>query len=239
MNPTWVIAKRELASYFNSFVAYIVLITFLLFTGFFTWLNGNGDIFFRMQADLNVFFSIANWTLFFFIPAITMKLIAEEKKTGTIEMLLTKAVSNRQVVIGKFLAALMMVMIALAFTLPYYITVSKLGNFDHGAALCGYLGLILMSAAYIGIGLFASSLTNNQIVAFILALLIGICFQFLFGVIANGTGGVTAEIFNTLSLTTHYDSISRGVIDSKDVIYFLSVAFLGIFLSEYFIDKKR
>ncbi len=238
MNAIWIIAKKELSGFFNSLVAYILLIAFLGFTGFFTWLNGNGDVFFRKQADLRVFFSIASLTLFFFIPAITMRLIAEEKKTGTIELLLTKAVTNREVVLGKFLAALLMVLIALLFTIPYYITVSKLGNFDHGASLSGYLGLVLLSSAYIGIGLFASSITNNQIVSFLLALLLGICFHFLFGIIASISSGWIAELFNTLSLTNHFDSISRGVIDSKDIVYFLSVTFLGIFLSEYILSKR-
>lgn len=238
-SATWIIARRELSSFFNSLVAYILLISFLGFTGFFTWLSGNGDIFFRKQADLKVFFSIANWTLFFFIPAITMRLLAEERKSGTIELLLTKNVSDRQLVLGKFLAAFLMVLIALAFTIPYYISVSQLGNFDHGASLSGYLGLLLLSSAYIGIGLFASSLTSNQIVAFLLALLLGICFQFLFGIIASGSSGWIAELFNTLSLNSHFDSISRGVIDSKDIVYFLSVSFIGIFLSEYFISKRK
>jgi len=239
MNPTWIIAKRELSSYFNSLVAYILLIAFLGFTGFFTWLSGNGDVFFRKQADLKVFFSIANLTLFFFIPAITMRLLAEEKKSGTIELLLTKDVSNRQMVLGKFLSAFLMVAIALLFTLPYYITVSQLGNFDHGATLSGYLGLLLLSAAYIGVGLFASSITSNQIVAFLLALLLGVMFQFLFGIMASSSSGWVAEVFNTLSLSNHFDSISRGVIDTKDIVYFLSIAFLGIFLSEYVIGKRK
>jgi ABC-2 type transport system permease protein len=239
MQTIWTIAKRELNSFFDSLVAYILLIAFLGFTGFFTWLQGNGDIFFRKQADLNVFFQTAMWTLFFFIPAITMKLVAEEKKTGTIELLLTKNVSNRQVVIGKYLSALLMVGIALAFTLIYYISVSRLGNFDHGATICGYLGLILMSSAYIGIGMFASSITNNQIVAFMLALLIGICFQFVFGIIASNMTGVFGEFFSTLSLSDHFYSISRGVIDTKDVIYFLSITALGLFFSEYMVSKRK
>ena len=239
MNSIWTIAKKELNSFFNSLVAYILLIAFLSFTGFFTWLNGNGDIFFRKQADLRVFFSIASLTLFFFIPAITMRLLAEEKKSGTMELLLTKAVSNLEVVIGKYLAAVLMVAIALAFTIPYYYTVSQLGNFDHGASICGYLGLMLLSSAYVGIGLFASSITNNQIVAFLLALLLGVCFHFLFGIMGSNSGGWLSELFNDLSLSNHYDSISRGVIDSKDIIYFLTITFLGIFLSEYFIGKRN
>ena len=239
MKQVITIAKRELGSFFNSLVAYILLFAFLGFTGFFTWLEGNGDIFFRKQADLNVFFQIALWTLFFFIPAITMRLLAEEKKSGTIELLLTKNVTNGQVILGKFLAALSMVGIALLATFVYYISVSRLGNFDHGATLCGYLGLLLLSSAYIGIGLFASSITHNQIVAFLLALLIGICFQFVFGILANSSSGWMAELFDTLSITNHYSSISRGVIDSKDLVYFLSITLMGLVLSEYMISKRK
>lgn len=232
-----VIAKKEFGSFFDSLVAYILLAAFLGFSGFFTWIQGS-DIFMRREADLDVFFSVARWTLFFFIPALTMKMVAEEKKTGTIEMLLTKAVTDREVVIGKFVGCLMLVGVALAFTLPYYVSVSWLGKMDHGATITGYLGLLLMSAAYIAIGIFASSVTNNQIVAFLLALLIGIFFHLLFDFIAAGSSGYISELFQTLSLTNHYDSISRGVLDSKDIIYFLSITGLGLFLSEYFISKR-
>jgi len=238
MRSSWIIARKELRSYFDSLVAYILLLTFLGFTGFFVWLSGNGDVFFCKQADMKVFFGIANWTLFFFIPAITMKLLAEEKRAGTIELILTKAITNGQLVAGKYIAAFLLVAIALAFTLPYYFTISSLGNFDHGASISGYLGLLLMSSAYIGIGIFASSLTNNQIVAFLLSLIIGISFHFLFGIIASGSSGFLAELFDTLSLSTHFDSISRGVLDSKDIIYFLSVTALGLILSEYIISKR-
>ncbi len=232
-----VIAKKEFGSFFDSLVAYILLAAFLGFSGFFTWIQGS-DIFMRREADLDVFFSVARWTLFFFIPALTMKMVAEEKKTGTIEMLLTKAVTDREVVIGKFVGCLMLVGVALVFTLPYYVSVSWLGKMDHGATITGYLGLLLMSAAYIAIGIFASSVTNNQIVAFLLALLIGIFFHLLFDFIAAGSSGYISELFQTLSLTNHYDSISRGVLDSKDIIYFLSITGLGLFLSEYFISKR-
>ncbi|HHH49418.1 MAG TPA: ABC transporter permease, partial [Saprospiraceae bacterium] len=206
MSPVWIIAKRELNSFFDSLVAYIIIIAFLAFSGYFTWLGGS-DIFFRKEADLLVFFQIAFWTLFFFIPALTMRQLAEEKKTGTIELLLTKDVTDRQVVLGKFLACLMMVGIALLFTLPYYITVARLGDIDHGATIAGYFGLLLMSAAYISIGLFTSSLTNNQIVAFLLALFIGIFFHFLFDMMASSMKGQMGELFSTLSLRNHYQSI--------------------------------
>ena len=239
MNQVWVIAKRELGSYFDSLIAYIIIVVFLGVSGFFTWLIGNGDIFFRKQADLNVFFEVARWTLFFFIPAITMRQLAEEKKTGTIELLLTKAVSNRQVILGKFLSCFLTVAIALLFTLPYYFTVAQLGNIDHGATITGYIALLLMSAAYISIGIFASSLTNNQIVAFLLALFIGIFFHLLFDVMASGAGPFWGQIFDTLSLSRHFDSISRGVLDTKDLIYFGSIILLGLLLAEVSISRRN
>lgn len=238
MKPSWIIAKRELNAYFDSLIAYFIMVLFLAFSGFFTWLTGNSDIFFRKQADLNVFFGVAKWTLFFFIPAITMRQLAEERKSGTIELLLTKAVTNRDVVVGKFLSCLLMVAITLALTLPYYISVATIGDIDHGATLCGYLGLLLLSAAYISIGLFASSITSNQIVAFLLALFIGIFFQFLFEVIADTSTGFIGELFSTLSLSRHFESIARGVVDSKDIIYFASITLLGLFLSEVSISKR-
>jgi len=237
MNPIWIIAKRELNSFFDSLVAYVVIIAFLGFSGLFTWLYGS-DIFIRKEADLRVFFQVAFWTLFFFIPALTMRQLAEEKKTGTIELLLTKNVSDRQVVLGKFTACLLMVCIALAFTLPYYFTVAYLGDIDHGATIAGYLGLLLMSASYISIGLFASSITNNQIVAFLMALFIGVFFHFIFGVLASGASGWLGELFSTLSLADHYESITRGVLDTKDLIFFGSLIFLGILLSELNISTR-
>src|SRR5690606_28726046 len=131
------------------------------------------------------------------------------------ELVLTKSVTDRQLVMGKFIACFLLVCIALALTLPYYVTVANLGNIDHGATISGYLGLLLMSAGYIGIGLFASSLTNNQIVALLLALLIAICFQFLFSAIGGNITGWMGELFTGLSVTRHFESIIRGVIDTK------------------------
>lgn len=238
MHPTWVIAKRELGSYFDSLVAYILLIIFLGLTGMFTWWVG-ADIFIRKQADLRVFFEVAQLTLLLFIPAITMRQFAEEKRTGTIELLLTKNVSNRQVVTGKFLSCLLMVAIALACTLPYYVTVAQLGNIDHGATVSGYFGLLLMSASYISIGLFTSTLTNNQIVAFLLALFASLMFHFLFDAIAGGLSGWAAEIAGMLSLSRHFDSISRGVLDSKDLVYFATIILLGLSLAEWNISKRN
>lgn len=238
MKAVWIIANRELQAFFDSLTAYILLILFLGLSGFFTWI-AVGDIFLVKQASLRVFFQIAYWSLFFFIPALTMRMIAEERRSGTIELLLTKSVTHRQVVMGKFLGGLILIGIALAFTLPYVITISRIGNLDDGATICGYLALFLMSASYLGIGLLASSITDNQIVAFLLALAIGILFHWVFGIVSATSTGFISRVFNALDMNYHFSSMSRGVLDLKDVVYFLSLAFSGIFLSEVFLNKHN
>jgi ABC-2 type transport system permease protein len=238
MRSIWTIAKRELASFFDSLIAYIMLVLFLGFSGFFTWILGS-DVFYIGEASLESFFNVAYWTLFFFIPALTMRLLAEERKTGTIELLLTKAVSDRQIVLGKFLSTVILVMIVLAFTIPYVITLSIIGNIDLGQIVCGYLGLILMSAMYISIGLYASSTTTNQIVAFLLAVFTGLFLHIIFGLLAQQIPGWLGQVFDYLDLNTHYESISRGVLDSRDLIYFISITVIGILLSELSLTKRQ
>lgn len=238
MGKIWIITKRELASFFDSLIAYVMIVLFLGLSGMFTWLVGT-NVFLINQASMQVFFSIAFWSLFFFIPAITMRMIAEENKAGTIELLITKAVSDNQIVMGKFLACLILVLIALICTLPYYVTLSQLGNVDDGAVIGGYLALLMLSASYISIGLFASSLTQNQIVAFLMALTIGICFHLLFDVIGNTISGTAGSIFNYLSMSTHFESMSRGVIDSRDLIYFASIIAVGLLSSQVMLSKRN
>ncbi len=238
MKKSWIIAKRELSVFFDSLIAYIIIVAFLGFTGFFTWLYGS-NIFFVGQASLDTFFSIAYWTLFFFIPAITMRMLAEEKRSGTIELLLTKPVTDWQIVSGKFMATMILILVTLVLTLPYYFTVWSLGPIDHGVVWSGYLSLVLMSAAYISIGLFASSLTSNQLVAFLLALFIGIFFHIIFEILAQSMSGTLADLFGYLNLSSHYDSISRGVVDTKDLIYFLSLTFIGLVLAEFGLARRN
>ncbi len=238
MNKIWTITLRELQTFFDSLTAYILIVLFLGLSGFFTWLYGS-DVFFIGQATLQPFFSIAYWTLFFFTPALTMRMLAEENKTGTIELLLTKAVTDRQVLLGKFLACLLLIIIALALTLPYYISIASMGPIDNGAVLSGYLGLILLSMVYISIGLFTSSISSNQIVSFLLSLFIGAFFLIIFDALSSNLTGSIGEILSYLSLSTHFDSISRGVIDSKDVIYFLSITILGLILAEASLSKRN
>ncbi|MDD4848511.1 MAG: ABC transporter permease subunit [Bacteroidales bacterium] len=238
MKNIWIITKKELSGFFDSLMAYIMLIAFLGFSGLFTWLY-LADIFLINQASMMAFFAVAFWTLFFFIPAMTMKSLAEENRTGTLEFLLTKPISITQLIAGKFLATLLLIVIALVLTLPYYITIASIGQIDHGAVWCGYFGLILMSCAYIGIGVFASSISNNQIVAFLTALVIGIFFHFLFGLLSSQFTGFFSSLFNYLDAGYHFESMARGVIDSKDVVYFLSIAFLGLTGAKISIEKKQ
>ncbi len=238
MNAIWTITKRELNSFFDSLIAYIMLVLFLGFSGFFTWLLGS-DIFLVGQASLESFFNVAFWTLFFFIPALTMRLLAEEKKTGTIELLLTKAITDRQLIAGKFLATLLLVLIALLFTLPYVVTLANIGNIDMGQIFCGYLGLLLMSAMYTSIGLYASSITSNQIVAFLAALFIGLFFHIIFGALARQFHGWIGQVLEALSLTNHFESISRGVVDTRDLFYFISVIIIGLSLAELSLAKRH
>jgi ABC-2 type transport system permease protein len=238
MKQIWIITKRELRSFFDSLMAYVMIILFLGFSGFFTWLFG-GDVFMTNQATLQSFFGIAFWSLFFFIPAVTMGLIADERKSGTLELLVTMPVTDRQLIAGKFLAAFLLICITLALTLPYYITVANIGKIDHSAVIMGYIGLLAMSAVYICIGLFASSITSNQIVAFLIALFIGIFFHLIFGLLASGTTGWLSAILNYLSVGTHYESMARGVIDSKDLIFFISIMLLAVVGTEQALSKRN
>ncbi|MEO0469524.1 MAG: ABC transporter permease subunit [Bacteroidota bacterium] len=239
MKNIWTIAKREYRTFFDSLVAYILLVAFLGFVGFMTWIFTRSNVFFSQQATLAPFFSIAKLAILFFSPALTMRMIAEEKRTGTLEVLLTRAVSDGQVVAGKYLACMMLIGTALLCTLPYYFTVSWLGPVDHGAVWCGYLGTLLLSSVFVSIGLFASSISNNQIVAFLVALLIGFCFYLLFDLVAEVLPESLANVIRFFSASAHYESMARGVIDSRDVIFFASVSLLGLILAEVQLAKRN
>jgi ABC-2 type transport system permease protein len=231
MRTIGLIARKELASFFDSLMAYLILAAFLGFSGFFTWWYGD-PVFLHGLADLSSFFNSAYWALFLFTPAITMRTLAEERKTGTLDLLLTKSVTDWQVVVGKFLACLTLLALALICTLPYWMSVAQIGQMDHGGVLCGYLALLCMSAAYVALGIFASSLTNNQIVAFILGLVLIALFHLAFGVMAANFRGVLGETLQYLSTGEHFDSMSRGVIDSRDLIWFASLVIIGLSLAE-------
>lgn len=238
MNHIWIICKREISAFFDSLMAYIMLVVFLGLSGIFTWLMGGGDVFFIGQASLSSFFNVAFWTLFFFIPAITMRMVAEEERSGTMELLATKPISHFQIVAGKWLAAWLLVAISLALTLPYYVTVANLGPIDHGATISGYIALLLISGVYTSIGIFASSLTSNQIVAFIVSLFIAFFFQMLFSQLAVILPDILASIAQYLSLNQHYQTMSRGVIGLSNLVYLISLILLGFLCATISIKRR-
>lgn len=230
MRTIWNICYRDLNAFFSSLAAYILIILFLALSGFFTWLYGS-DIFFVGEANLNTFFNTAFWTLFFFIPAITMRSLAEEKKSGTLEWLVTHPVTDGQIVAGKWLACWLLVLISLALTLPYYITVAYLGPIDHGATIGGYLALLLISAIYIGIGILASSTTTNQIVAYMIALFAGFVFHSLFDLISSTLTGSAATMIAYLGTQFHFENMARGVISFDNVVYATSLTIFALCLA--------
>ncbi|MDE0089517.1 MAG: ABC transporter permease [Candidatus Poribacteria bacterium] len=230
------IFKKEFRSYFNSPIAYI-FITFFL--GISSWLFFQ-TFFFANEAELRGFFGLMPWIFLFFIPAVTMKLWAEEKKIGTAEILMTLPIRDYEVVVGKFLASFGLLAITALFSLGLPISVIYLGDPDGGTIVCGYIGLLLMGGAYLAIGLFASTLTENQIIAFILG--ITICFVLLIigtDYVLFSTPGWLYPIFSYLGLSAHYSSILRGVIDSRDIIYYLSIIGFFLFLSASAIESRK
>lgn len=239
MNRVKILIDKELSTAFNSWSTYIGYTLFFCICGFISWLSAS-NIFYLGQATMLPFFIVINWTQFVLIHALTMKSIADEKKNGTIELLLTKPLRTAEYISGKFFSLLIITVIALILTLPYYITISMLGHIDHGAALLGYFGLIQMSACYISIGIFASSLSRTPITAFFISLGIGLCFQLLFGILAEQIGtGFFAGLFAYLSMEEHFDSLSRGILDSRDIIYFSSIITIFLSLAKLFICKSR
>ncbi len=238
MRAILTIARKELSSFFDSLGGYIILILFLLTTGLFTWITQT-NILYVGRADLSIFFTVAQWTLFFFAPALTMRSFSEELERGTFDLLQTKPVSLWQIVAGKFLAYFSIILIALVFTLPYYVTVSFLGDIDNAEVIGGYLGLILSGAVYVAIGIFASTLTKNQIVSFLVALAISAFFQVLADLLMPVLPVWLGEIMFYFSLPEHFWSVARGVIDSKDIVFFLSFTALGLYSAVEILNSKR
>jgi ABC-2 type transport system permease protein len=226
MNNVMTIFRREMRSYFNSPVAYIVITLFLLVSGYFF----SSTLFINNSADLRSLFGIAGFILMLFTPAVTMRLLAEERRAGTIEILVTLPVKDEEIVVGKFLAGFALTAISIVLTFIAYLTIASLGNADFGAALGGYLGLILMSGVYVAIGLFTSSLSPNQIIAFIVGFVIIFTF-FMLDKILPFLPDALASFFEYLSIDYHYGNISRGVIDSRDLIYYFSMIFFFLYLA--------
>lgn len=222
---------KEFSAYFNSPIAYVLLVVFLVFQGW--WFFWFRPFFVIEAAEMREFFGILPFVFLFVIPAMSMRLWAEERRTGTIEVLLTLPLNDHEVILGKFLASVAFLAVALALTFPIYLVVSYVGSPDPGPIVASYLAALLVGAAYLSIGLFASALTKNQIIAFILALVACLAL-FLVGYATQLSGLLTETLTNVLSyigLGVHYESMSRGVIDSRDVVYYLSIIGLFLFLN--------
>lgn len=231
----WVIFKKEIRSFLGSFIAYIVMGVFLLLTGLFLWMIKGNNVFDLGVASLQVMFEVAPFILIFLVSAITMRSISEEKRLGTLEILTTKPIQDTQIIAGKFLASLALIVIAIIPTLFYYYAIyqlaSPVGNIDTGATLGSYIGLILLAACYASVGMFSSSLTDNQIVALISSMLLNFFFFGVIGMLGDISWlNVIGKSLEWFGLEFHYNSISRGVIDTRDVIYFFGfiLVFLGL-----------
>ncbi|MBR0656213.1 ABC transporter permease subunit [Plastoroseomonas arctica] len=241
MSPTLIVARRELAGYFATPVAYVFIVIFLVLSGALTFTLGG--FFARGQADLSPFFNFVPWLFLFLVPALTMRLWAEERRLGTIELLLTLPITQWQAVVGKFLAAWAFCAVALALTFPLWVTINLLGNPDNGVVLAGYAGCLMMAGAYLAIGAALSAATKNQVIAFVLA--VAVCFVFA----AAGSPIVTdflsqrvpllAETARGLSLTERFNGFARGIIALRDIVFFASFILFFLFLNAVVLDHRK
>ena len=242
MNAMTAIFKRELSSYFTTPLAYVFIVIFLALTGIFTFYLGG--FYERGQADLQPFFNYHPWLYLFLIPALSMRLWAEERKTGTIELLMTLPVSTTQAVLGKFFAAWAFIAIALALTFPIWLTVNYLGSPDNAVIFAGYLGSFLMAGAYLAIGSCISAITRNQVIAFVLSVVV--CFGFIlagFPMVLDlfhswAPQGLINAI-SAMSFLTHFSSIGKGVIDLRDLVFFVSFIGCWLFANVVLVEMKK
>lgn len=221
------IFKKEVRSFLSSLIAYVVMIVFLVAIGLFMWILPDYNVFDMGYANLDTLFSMAPFVFIFLISAITMRSFSEEKKTGTIEILTTKPISDFQIILGKYFAGVSLVVFSLLPTLIYVYTIYHLGatkgNMDMGATWGSYLGLLLLASCFVAIGMFASAISDNQIVSFIVSMFLCYAFYSVFDLLADfNLLGSYDSVVASLGINAHYISISRGVIDTRDVLYFLS-----------------
>ena len=242
MSKIAILFRRELHSYFATPVAYVFIVIFLMLTGFFTFYFGG--LYELGQANLTPFFKYHPWLFLFLVPAISMRLWAEERKSGSIELLMTLPVTMMQAVLGKFLAAWCFTGIALALTFPIWITVNYLGDPDNGTIAAAYIGSLLMAGGYLAIGSCLSALTRNQVIAFILTVVL--CFMFLLGglpwvvnLISGWAPGAIVDAIASLSFWTHFQSISKGVIDLRDLVYFALMMGIWLAANAVVLDAKK
>ena len=239
------ILNREIQSFFSSPIGYLVIGLFLVACGFFLFIfNGDYNILNSGFADLKAFFDLAPWIFMFLIPAVGMKTFSEEKRVGTMELLLTKPISLWQLLLGKYFGICILVLIAILPSLLYVWTIyelgSPVGNLDWGATIGSYLGLLFLSACYAAIAIFASSLSGNQIVAFIIGVfLCFFCFFGFEGMAGTQIFGNSTYILESFGINFHYQSISRGVIDTRDVIYFLSFIAFFLWLTHFYLSTSK
>lgn len=236
---------KEIRTFLSSLIGYVVISVFLLITGLFMWIfPGDLNVMDMGYANIDTLFYVSPWVFMFLIPAVTMRSFAEEKRTGTIELLFTRPITDLQIIMAKYFAGLLLVLIALLPTLIYYITVYQLGNpvgnIDHGGMWGSYAGLVFLAAAYVAIGIFSSSITNNQIVSFLLAAIL--CFFMYAGFSSIGDFNLLGSLDNfvkSLGISDHYASLSRGVIDSRDVVYFLALISIFIMLTKTVLSSRK
>jgi ABC-2 type transport system permease protein len=241
LGPAFAVARRELAGYFATPVAIVFIVIFLVLSGALTFTIGG--FFARGQADLIPFFSFVPWLLLFLVPALTMRLWAEERRLGTIELLLTLPIPPWQAVLGKFLAAWAFCAIALALTFPLWITVNALGEPDNGVVLSGYLGCLLVAGAYLALGAAVSAFTRNQVVAFVLA----VAFCFLFAAAGSAIVGeflsdklpALAEVARAFSVAERFNGFTRGVATLRDLVFFASFIAFFLFLNTVVLDHRK
>jgi len=241
MRHVWVIAKRELGSYFTSPVAYVFLVIFLLLAGFFTFTAG--QFFERGEASLGAFFSWHPWLYLVLVPAVGMRLWAEERRSGTIELLLTMPIAPWQAILGKFLASWVFLAVALVLTFPVVITVNVLGSPDNGMIVAGYLGSFFLAGAYLALTCLTSALTRNQVVAFILSV-VACLFLILAGftpvtdLLSRWASANFVDAVAAFSVITHFDGFQKGVIDSRDLAFFLSVIGFSLFATSVVLRSR-
>ncbi len=242
MRSVGAIFRRELRGYFATPVAYVFIVIFLVMTGIFSFYVGS--FFERGQADLRAFFTFHPWLYLFLLPAIGMRLWAEERRSGTIELLLSLPISLAEAILGKFLAAWAFTAIALFLTFPMWLTVSYLGDPDHGVIAAGYLGSLMMAGAYLAISSCFSAVTKNQVVAFVVAVVV--CFLFtvagapmVLDFFADWAPGIILEAISSFSFITHFSSIVEGVIDVRDVIFFGSLIAFWLFANGVVVELKK
>ncbi|MDP2361847.1 MAG: ABC transporter permease [bacterium] len=234
MNAVLAIWRREVLAYFNSAVAYLFVTVFLLLAGWFFF----SGFFIGGQAEIRGLLELIPLLFIFFVPALTMRLISEEWRSGTLELLVTYPVRDHEIVLGKFLAALSLLAVTIAGTLAWTLTVSALGDLDTGMVLTGYLGMLLMGAAYTAIGLLASSLTPNQIVGFILGIAM-ILVLFLLDKVLFFIPARLVGLFEYLAVDAHYHSMIRGVVDSRDLVYYGTLIALALYLAGLSLGRRR